>query len=122
MKAYSSDASKTLVEAVALIPITFILAVLFAGVVLSQNLLCLMTGIPCKILTVTAKILSALFAIFALICVILVLAAIADTLHYIPKGYSITMSAGSIVFAVFAVANLCVPAGKSKPIETQEQQ
>ena len=119
---FSSNKSLASTKSVSLVPIAFTLTVLLASFVLALNLFCFMTGVPFKKLTLTGKILTAVFAACALACVIIVLAGIVSALYCVPKGYSITIGVGAILLLVFAVANLCIPSGKSEPIEIQEQE
>jgi len=119
---FSSNKSLAATKSVSLVPIAFMLTALLAGFVLALNLFCFMTGVPLKKLALTGKILTAVFAAGALACVIVVLTGVVSALYCVPKGYSITIGVGSILLLVFAAANLCIPSGKSEPIEIQEQE
>ena len=119
---FAATNSVDTVESTANVTLAFILTALCAGIVLSLNLLCLMLGVACKKLAITAKILCFVSAAAALLLTILVLVGIAASLQVVPKGYSITIDAGAILLAAFAVLNVCFPLGKTKEIEVKEEQ
>ena len=119
---FAAGSSVGTIEAASNIPIAFVLTALCAGIVLALNLLCMMLGVSCKSLAIAAKICCCAFAASALLLTILVLAGIAQSLHIVPSGYSIMLNAGAILLTVFAVANVCLPLGKTKEISVSKEQ
>lgn len=95
---------------IALVSIFFLIISITAGMVLQQNLIYFMSGKYSKIQLKTGKIVSLVFACIALAAVIafvIMVCAFAD--FYSIRGYSLSIGAGIILLAIFAIANCCIP-------------
>ena len=96
---------------ISLIPMLFVLTVFFAGMVLQQNLICLIRGRYSFAQTMIGKILATILAILAIAAAIALLVSLSIVIYnYGPIGYSIAIGAGPIMLGIFAIACCCIPA------------
>ena len=111
-------------ELISLIGILFIGALIGAALILWQNLSYLMNGQYSKGLVLSGKIASAFFAFCALGVSIAYLLIIRDLeATYLPKGFDISISAGVICLAIFAIGSIFCPHNvtpRVKKIDTEE--
>lgn len=107
---YLLAASKLVVgvaQVFAIVPILFLLGLIFAAMVLSQNILYFMNGAYNEKFVRTSKTLSLVFALLGFIMSVLFLIIVNNFVSmYMPKGFTVSLASGVILLLVFAIANV----------------
>lgn len=110
MMLFATEGAYVILPIFTALPILNLLVLIFAGLILWQNIKYFILREYSKKVVKTSKILAAVFAAIALALVVVFVAMLAYfTSEYGPKNYSVSVGAGFIVMLVSVIAMVCCP-------------